>query len=204
MSLLFNVTTPSKQLDVSFPRSIKRVPICCGRLPASRGVPPCSSSCVSSYPHATLCPFNCNLACADFHCDGPALDGGAFGGGREVAIYIRMAGAKTISNCRIIRLCVQSHFTAISHPMGRLGNFGGMLVGTNRAIAISFSVNRSVLQCCGVGVSCIDSPNRFRIFMKGSDDIARCTIFCLRSRCSGGKWKGTLLSRGLARRKMFL
>lgn len=126
-----------------------------------------------------LCPFNFNLDCAAFSCDSISLSGADVASGNRLATAIAIAGANGESNTRIIRLCVHSLIKDMAHPIGRLGNFRGVFLGTNRSGGMSFGVAPRLLGFCGCGLSFMYRSNSFRIVVNEGDRSMGGTTFGL-------------------------
>lgn len=82
-------------------------------------------------------PFNCNVDCAAFGCNGPIMAGSTRNG---VGILIAIGGTNGMTNGRIIRMCITTPNGSVSGPAERLHNFtgaGGLRPNRSRAIAVS-------------------------------------------------------------------
>lgn len=95
-----------------------------------------------------FCPFNCNLSCAAFTCDGVTTRGA---NRRRIAIDFSVRGANGVSTSRITRICIRSMRSSIPHPLGRLGKCRGMFLGGKRGGQISIILSRSTFSFCSVG-----------------------------------------------------
>lgn len=133
--ILFNRIGPSNGLPIAFCGDIGSLP---SFLSCAVGGHACH--CFGNRP---LFPFNCNLDCAAFRCNGPALvrigDEGHNDGTTSCGLVFSLRGANGHRNARITRICV-GHVSSISNPVGDLGSFGHISLGTNRHRVIDVSL----------------------------------------------------------------
>lgn len=156
-SVLFKGMGPDKGAPMAFPHVDKRIPVCCTRRGANHPTGP-ARVLVSRVPMRTkrasikyhsfclstngspLFPFNCNLSCAAFRCDGLDLTSSGLATRSALSVDFALGGANGCSKARIIRLCMRSGIKSIAHPIGRLGHFRHIALGTKRSARMSLDL----------------------------------------------------------------